>query len=100
MCFLSMSMCVVMFVFVPTADDMAESFMMSFWLNGILRTQKACYVVDDGDLRFCRPLAFVREQDTKQFGRILSITHKHRHSRSALKISLLPLSHREEVACD
>lgn len=42
--------------------------MMSVWLNGILRTQKACYVVDDGDLRFCRPLAFVREQDTKQFG--------------------------------
>lgn len=69
MCFLSMSMCLVMFVFVPTADDMAESFMMSFWLNGILRTQKACYVVDDGDLRFCRPLAFVREQDTKQFGK-------------------------------
>ncbi len=46
-------------------DDMAESFMMSFWLNGKLRTQKACYVVDEGDLRFIRPFAHVREADLK-----------------------------------
>jgi tRNA(Ile)-lysidine synthase TilS/MesJ len=46
-------------------DDMCESFMMSFWLNGKLRTQKACYVVDEGDLRFIRPFAYVRERDLK-----------------------------------
>lgn len=48
-------------------DDMVESFMMSIWLNGRLRTQKACYIVDAGDLRFIRPLAFVREADLKDF---------------------------------
>ena len=48
-------------------DDMAESFMMSFWLNGKLRTQKACYTVDEGDLRFIRPFVWVREADLKQF---------------------------------
>ena len=48
-------------------DDMAESFMMSFWLNGKLRTQKACYTVDQGDLRFIRPFCWVREADLKEF---------------------------------
>lgn len=48
-------------------DDLAESFMMSLWLNGKLRTQKACYVVDEGDLRFIRPLVYVRERDLKDF---------------------------------
>lgn len=48
-------------------DDMAESFMMSFWLNGKLRTQKACYMVDEGDLRFIRPFVWVREADLKAF---------------------------------
>ena len=48
-------------------DDLAESFMMSLWLNGKLRTQKACYVVDEGDLRFIRPFVYVRERDLKNF---------------------------------
>ncbi len=48
-------------------DDMAESFMMSFFLNGKLRTQKASYVVDDGDLKLIRPFAYVREHDLKSF---------------------------------
>ena len=48
-------------------DDLAESFMMSFWLNGKLRTQKACYMVDEGDLRLIRPFVYVREQHLKEF---------------------------------
>lgn len=48
-------------------DDLAESFMMSIFHNGLLRTQKACYVNDTGDLRVIRPFCYVRERDIKRF---------------------------------
>lgn len=48
-------------------DDMAESFVMSAFYNGWLRTMKANYTIDSGDLRVIRPLAFVRERFTRQF---------------------------------
>ncbi|MBI3574250.1 MAG: tRNA 2-thiocytidine biosynthesis protein TtcA, partial [Gammaproteobacteria bacterium] len=37
-------------------DDLAESFLMSAFYNGRLRTMKAHYVNDAGDLRIIRPL--------------------------------------------
>ena len=43
-------------------DDLAESFLMSVFHNGRLRTMKANYTVAEGDLRVIRPFAFVREK--------------------------------------
>eukprot|EP00112_Aurelia_sp_Birch-Aquarium-sp1_P009486 Seg208.7 transcript_id=Seg208.7/GoldUCD/mRNA.D3Y31 product=tRNA-cytidine protein_id=Seg208.7/GoldUCD/D3Y31 len=48
-------------------DDIAESFMMSVFHNGLLRTMKANYSVTEGDLRIIRPLIYVREKDLRQF---------------------------------
>ncbi|CAE1271349.1 unnamed protein product [Acanthosepion pharaonis] len=48
-------------------DDLAESFLMSFFHNGILRTMKAHYTVKEGDLHVIRPLVHVREKDLRMF---------------------------------
>jgi len=48
-------------------DDLAESFLMSAFHGGSLRTMKAHYVNDDGDLRIIRPLVYVRERQTRAF---------------------------------
>jgi tRNA(Ile)-lysidine synthase TilS/MesJ len=48
-------------------DDLAESFMMSAFHQGQLRTMKAHYVNDAGDLRIIRPLVYVRETQTAAF---------------------------------
>jgi tRNA 2-thiocytidine biosynthesis protein TtcA len=42
-------------------DDLAESFVMSAFHNGVLRTMKANYTIDKGDLRVIRPLVYARE---------------------------------------
>ena len=48
-------------------DDLAESFLMSCFHNGLLRTMKANYVIDAGDLRVIRPFIFCREKIFKEF---------------------------------
>ena len=48
-------------------DDLAESFLMSSFHNGLLRTMKAHYTIDQGDLRVIRPLIFCREKLFKEF---------------------------------
>jgi tRNA(Ile)-lysidine synthase TilS/MesJ len=40
---------------------------MSMWHGGQLRTMKAHYRNDDGDLRIIRPLIYVRETQTAAF---------------------------------
>mmetsp|Transcript_35163 Transcript_35163/g.80511 ORF Transcript_35163/g.80511 Transcript_35163/m.80511 type:complete len:1137 (-) Transcript_35163:63-3473(-) len=50
-------------------DDFAESFFMSAFRNGALRTMKANYHVQDQDLRVCRPLVKVREKVMAQFAK-------------------------------
>ena len=50
-------------------DDLAESFLMSAFHGGQLRTMKAHYRNDDGDLRVIRPLVYVRERQTADFAR-------------------------------
>ena len=45
-------------------DDLAESFLMSAFHGGQLKTMKAHYVNDDGDLRIIRPLVYARERQT------------------------------------
>jgi len=50
-------------------DDLAESFLMSAFFSGKLRTMKARYLNDSGDIRVIRPLAYVRERQTRDFAR-------------------------------
>ncbi|KAF6216838.1 hypothetical protein GE061_001188 [Apolygus lucorum] len=48
-------------------DDVSESFFMSVFHNGYLRSMKAHYIVRDEDLRVIRPMIYVREQSLQQF---------------------------------
>ncbi|WP_312283320.1 ATP-binding protein [Candidatus Igneacidithiobacillus taiwanensis] len=48
-------------------DDFAESFFMSMFYNGELRTMKAHYRVREGDLRVIRPLVYCRERQTRAY---------------------------------
>ncbi|XP_054721621.1 uncharacterized protein LOC129231354 [Uloborus diversus] len=48
-------------------DDLAESFLMSVFHNGRLRTMKAHYTDESSSLRIIRPFVFVREKDLRQF---------------------------------
>jgi tRNA 2-thiocytidine biosynthesis protein TtcA len=48
-------------------DDLAESFLMSAFYGGRLKTMKANYTISAGDLRVIRPLVYVRERQTRDF---------------------------------
>jgi tRNA 2-thiocytidine biosynthesis protein TtcA len=50
-------------------DDLAESFLMSALYSGSLRTMKAHYTNDAGDVRIIRPLVYVRERQTADFAK-------------------------------
>lgn len=48
-------------------DDLAESFLMSALHGGKLKTMKAHYISDEGDIRVVRPLVYVRERQLREF---------------------------------
>ncbi|ODN03689.1 tRNA 2-thiocytidine biosynthesis protein TtcA [Orchesella cincta] len=48
-------------------DDLAESFFMSVFHNGLMRTMKAAYTVKEEDLRVIRPFVYVREKSLRDF---------------------------------
>lgn len=50
-------------------DDFAETFMMSAFFGGKLRTMQAHYTNDAGDIRIIRPLAYARERQTAAFAK-------------------------------
>jgi tRNA 2-thiocytidine biosynthesis protein TtcA len=50
-------------------DDLAESFLMSALYGGQLKTMKANYVIEKGDLRVIRPLVYSREKQMAQFAK-------------------------------
>ena len=50
-------------------DDLAESFLMSAFRGGQLRTMKANYTNQDGDIRIIRPMIYVRERQTADFSK-------------------------------
>ena len=50
-------------------DDLAESLLMSIFHGGQLRTMKAHYLNDAGDIRIIRPLVYCRERQTADFAR-------------------------------
>jgi tRNA(Ile)-lysidine synthase TilS/MesJ len=54
-------------------DDLAESFIMSTFHNGILLTMKVNYTIGAGDLRVIRPLATCRESLFKDFAKTANL---------------------------
>lgn len=54
-------------------DDLAESFLMSAFRGGQLRTMKANYTNQDGDIRIIRPMIYVRERQTTEFAEKVSL---------------------------
>lgn len=48
-------------------DDLAETFLMSAFFGGKLRTMQVNYLNDAGDIRVIRPLCYVRERQTRDF---------------------------------
>jgi tRNA 2-thiocytidine biosynthesis protein TtcA len=50
-------------------DDVAETFLMSAFFGGQLRTMKAHYLNDRGDIRVIRPFVYVRERQTSAFAK-------------------------------
>lgn len=48
-------------------DDFAESFLMSAFHGGQLRTMKANYTNKEGDIRIIRPLVYARERQTADY---------------------------------
>lgn len=48
-------------------DDLAESFLMSAFHSGQLKTMKANYTIKEGDLRVIRPLVYTRESQTSLY---------------------------------
>lgn len=54
-------------------DDLAESFLMSVFHGGRLKTMKAHYVNDTGDLRIIRPFVYVRERQLADFAKAAAL---------------------------
>jgi tRNA 2-thiocytidine biosynthesis protein TtcA len=54
-------------------DDLAESFLMSAFHGGQLRTMKANYTNQDGDIRIIRPMIYVREYQTADFAKEIEL---------------------------
>lgn len=54
-------------------DDLAESFLMSAFHTGQLRTMKAHYTINAGDLRVIRPFIYVRETQTRAFAKAAAL---------------------------
>ncbi|MCG5536213.1 ATP-binding protein [Ectothiorhodospira mobilis] len=50
-------------------DDLAESFLMSAFQGGRLKTMKAHYRIQEGDLRVIRPLVYARERQIADYAR-------------------------------
>jgi tRNA(Ile)-lysidine synthase TilS/MesJ len=48
-------------------DDLAESLLLSLFHGGQLRTMRAHYQNDEGDVRIIRPLAYCRERQTAAY---------------------------------
>ena len=48
-------------------DDLAETFFLSSFFGGKLRTMQAHYLNDAGDVRVIRPFLYARERQTRDF---------------------------------
>lgn len=59
-------------------DDLAETFLMSAFFGGKLRTMQANFMNDAGDVRVIRPLIYARERQTRDFAQraCLPVVHE------------------------
>ena len=57
-------------------DDLAETFLMSAFFGGKLRTMKAHYLNDAKDIRVIRPFVYVRERQTADFAQHSGVCHQ------------------------
>ena len=55
-------------------DDCAESFLMSVMHNGFIRTMKANYEINAGDVSVIRPLVYCRESLMTEFVSLLALS--------------------------
>ncbi len=84
-------------------DDLAQTLLMSMFNAGELRTMKAHYVVDAGDLRVIRPLVYCRERQLADFARAASLpvvpdTHSIAYPEATRRHHMRELLAREEQA--
>ena len=82
-------------------DDIAQSFLMSMFNAGELRTMKAHYRVDAGDLRVIRPLVYCRERQLADFARAAGLpvvpdTHSVNFPEATRRAHMRGLLEREE----
>eukprot|EP01034_Spumella_vulgaris_P024591 gene24590-30957_t len=54
-------------------DDLVESFLMSALHNGQIRTMKANYKIEAGDVNVIRPFVYVRETATRDFSQSVGL---------------------------
>ena len=54
-------------------DDLGESFLMSVLHNGQLRTMKAKYTIEAGDVEVIRPFSYLREAATRDFAKAAAL---------------------------
>jgi tRNA 2-thiocytidine biosynthesis protein TtcA len=54
-------------------DDLSESFVMSAFHNGLLRTMKVNYMNKQRDVRIIRPLCTLRESRTREFAKVVGL---------------------------
>lgn len=54
-------------------DDLAESFLMSALHGGKLKTMKAHYINDDGDIRVIRPFVYSREKQLREYATLAKL---------------------------
>jgi tRNA 2-thiocytidine biosynthesis protein TtcA len=54
-------------------DDLAETLLMSMFFGGKLRTMKAHYTNDAGDIRIIRPLVYARERQMTSFAQLANL---------------------------
>lgn len=83
-------------------DDIAQSFLMSVFNAGELRTMKAHYRVDAGDLRVIRPLVYCRERQLADFAAAAALpvvpdTHSVGYPEATRRAHMRELLAREEL---
>ena len=67
-------------------DDAAETFLMSTFFGGKLRTMKAHYLNDAGDIRIIRPFIYVRERQTAAFAKAAELPVIHENCPSCFAV--------------
>lgn len=79
-------------------DDLAETFLMSAFFGGRLRTMKAHYLNDAGDVRVIRPLVYVRERQTRDFARAAGLPVIHENCPACFSMPMQRMAMKQLLA--